>query len=90
MWAIDQSISSNYQYTSPWANILKYFDGVIHLIKMFLNVDIINYLCWIIVILFCFKDEWKDIDIDICYAVFAMNINTRIGDIIYDTRDKVY
>ena len=54
---------------------------------MFLNVDIINYLCWIIVILFCFKDEWKDID---CYAVFAMNINTRIGDIIYDTRDKVY
>ena len=23
-----------------------------------------------------------------CYAVFAMNINTRIGDIIYDTRDK--
>ena len=25
-----------------------------------------------------------------CYAVFAMNINTRIGDIIYDTRDKVY
>ena len=57
---------------------------------MFLNVDIINYLCWIIVILFCFKDEWKDIDIDICYAVFAMNINTRIGDIIYDTRDKVY
>jgi len=57
---------------------------------MFMNVDIINYLCWIIVILFCFKDEWKDIDIDICYAVFAMNINTRIGDIIYDTRDKVY